>query len=1651
MRKLSIIAFTILLISLLCPVMIQAQENFIYFRNIDINDGLPSNTVTSIIQDDEGFLWFGTQVGLVRYDGYNYKIYKNDPKNNNSLPNNFIITLLEDSEGYIWIGTYGGGLSKFDKKHERFTNHVSVAEDETTISNNFIIDIYEDDDGKLWVGTHIGLSIYDKNTKKFTRILHDENNPNSLSDNTIYKIIKDSKGIYWIATRGGINKYNHKTKKFKAYKHDPNDPNSLSDNTVRNLLIDIDGTILAGTNNGGMSRFDPVTETFTRYLNHPNDPKSISHNFVRKMLLDKDNNLWVGTWGGGLNKYDRKNDNFIRYKKQPNSLFSIASDNVFGMFQDKTGTIWLGHINGGISYFNTFDAFITYQRDSTKENTLSNNFVRSAIEDDEGYIWLGTTHGLNRYDRKTDTYKHYFKDENDPNTVSDNDIYSLYQDSRGYIWIGTRNGGLNRFDKKTNSFKHYKHDPENPKSISNDNITRITEDSQGMLWIGTERGGVNKFDPETEIFTHYKPEEGNKKTLTHDWVRSVHIDKEGVLWVGTLGGLNRFNKEDGTFTQFVNDKNNPDSLNNNLIEGITHDNQNNLWLATAQGFTKFERDTGKFINYKKEFTTRSLTIDKNNEYLWAGTQKGIVRMNLKTEEMRVFTKTNGVYNDVSDKSTIVLNSGEILNTSTTGFTIIKPGKIKDDIKFPQTYLISLSIKEKTFQADKLIEYTDKVNLNWDENFFTFQFVSLEYIAPKNISYKYKLKGIDEDWVNSGTRLYGRYTNLPGGNYTLKVKSTNNERQWSDEQQWAVLSIKIDYPPWLRWWAFMFYGIGTLMLIFFIVLYIKNKFKKQLAINEKLHRVDRLKDEFLANTSHEFRTPLNGIIGIIDTLLDGITGKLPDETLENLNIIKHSSNRLLNLVNDILDFSKLKNNDLNIQKEIVDMYSISQTVITILKYINKNNAITIENNINKNESYVIGDENRLQQIMYNIIGNAVKFTEKGKVNVYSRKLNNNMLEFTVSDTGIGIDRDKLTQIFNAFEQTDEDISRKYGGTGLGLTVTKKLIEKHNGSIKVESQPGKGSSFIFTLPVAKTESKASEGETENDNNIINTQQETVEMMTTTNDNSKDDEVVNNETILIADDEYVNRFVLKNQLKLKGYNLIEAKNGYEVFETIFEKKLIPDLIILDIMMPEISGYKVCERIRETYSPYDLPILMLSAKTQPKDIITSLELGANDYLPKPFNKNELLARVSTLVKLKVVMGKLKELNNQLELKVIERTEELEATNNELEATNEELEATNIELMNEIERRQKAEENLEFERQQLYSILNSIDELIYVSDPNTYELLFTNNKFKEILGKGHIGEKCYKVIHNKDEVCDFCSNNKIKELDGRVYKWENYNHKTHRHYMIYDRLIKWPDGRDVRFEIAIDITEKKEAFEKLEKTMNELSIVNHELEHFSSIVAHDLKNPLSIIISSNSLLERELVRLGIENEDIQELLNMNVNTTRRLSKMIDNLLEYSRLGKNADFSRPIKIDNVIKIAINNLTQGIQKKDAVVSVENLPPSYVRGNETLLISLFQNLVGNALKYCDDKPEIIINSDKYGEDTDQWLFSVSDNGIGMDETQTDKIFQIFKRLHYNEEKYSGSGIGLAFCKKIVESHHGKIWVESEPGKGSTFYFTLPLYII
>ncbi len=1224
----------------------------IKFEHLGAAEGLSQSTVLCVLQDSKGFMWFCTEDGLNKYDGYQFTIYKHDADNAYSLSNNYVWDIYEDHTGVFWIAT-SNGLDKFDSRTEQFVHYRHEEKNPNSLSHNDVRAVYEDHTGTLWIGTYGGgLNQLDRNTGKFKHYQSDENNPNSLSNNKIYwdtSIYEDSTGSLWIGTDGGgLNKFNRETKSFVRYQHDANDPNSLSNNKINCIYEDKAGVLWIGTNEG-FDKFDQKTQTFKHYLS---DIAIIS-------IHEKAEVLWIGTDGDGLYQFNPDLETYVHYQYDANNPSGLSNNYVNAIYQDNAGALWIATWGGGLNKLSQAKKFGLFQHQNGNPNSLSGNSVWGIFEDSQGILWIGTEgEGLNKFDIKTGKFVHYQNDEDNSNSLISDDVYGIVEDKRGALWIATWEG-LDKFDPKTEAFVHYQHDDKNPNSLSYNNINAIYIDRSDTLWIGTWGYGLNKFDPKTETFVHYKHDDKNPKSLSDDQVNVIYEDTKGVLWVGTIAGLDKFDPKTESFRRYQYDEDNSKSLSSGQVYSIYEDSRGILWVGTAGGgLNKFYRKRGTFSHYRAKDggipnDTINHILEDEQGNLWLSTNKGLSKFNPKTETFRNYDVSDGLQgNEFIWGSGYKTRSGELAFGGQNGFNIFKPNEIKDNPYIPPVVINDFYIFNRPVKigADsplkQHISFTKELTLSYKQSVFSFDFVALNYTSSEKNQYAYKMDGVDKDWVYvDSSRRFVTYTNLDAGDYVFKVKASNNDGLWNEEG--SAIKITITPPWWQTGWAYILYEILILSLIFAYIIKQDIKLDREQAINEQLKQADKLKDELLANTSHELRTPLNGIIGIAESVMDGATGELSAETKANLSMIVGSGKRLAKLVDDILDFSKLKENTLDLQLKAVNLREIVDIVLTLSKPLIGNKKIELINSVDAELPAAMADENRLQQIFHNLVANAIKFTETGHVEIKAEVINDE-LEITVYDTGIGIAEDKFDRIFESFEQAEGSTAREYGGTGLGLAVTQQLVELHNGYIGVKSQEGVGSQFIFTIPVSKDKAES----------LNSVELSKVQVSTII-------EVVTNEastgelSVLIVDDEPVNLQVLNNYLK-NIYHIVQASSGKEALSKI-ENGFQPDAILLDVMMPQMTGYELTEKLRENWQADELPILLLTAKNQITDLVIGLQHGANDYLTKPISKDELLARLKTHINLKLLkaetvrMGAELEVTRQIQQMLLPKTEELD------------------------------------------------------------------------------------------------------------------------------------------------------------------------------------------------------------------------------------------------------------------------------------------------------------------------------------------------------------------------------------------------------------
>ncbi len=786
------------------------------FDHIGIEQGLSQSSVRVIFQDSRGFLWFGTEDGLNRYDGYTFKIYKPDPDALNSLSDRWITSIVEDKNGYLWIATRLGGLNRYDPRTEEFVRFLHDAANPASLIDNHVNILYLDRDDNLWIGTTNGLDLFERSTGTFRHYIYSPTQQEGISGKNITALYEDSRGRFWVGTTaGGLNRFEPFSNTFTPYQNDPDNTSSLSNDHVTAIMEDSKSALWVGTREG-LNKFQPDSNGFERFMHSENDEQSIANNMVNDLYVDSTGNLWVAT-SAGLDRLSVAGQRFIHYQSDPTFSKSLSNDYVLSIYEDRGGVLWFGTYGSGVNkYDRQRDNFAYYRNDPASRNSLSENFIFSIYEDSEGYVWIGTfSEGLNRFTRSTNQVVRYQNNPNRPNTISSNEVLSIHEDQDGILWIGTGNG-LERFDRKAFSFKHYKYDPDNPASLSANRVYKVYVDSQNNLWVGTV-SGLDRFDRETQTFIHYQPQTENPKSLSGTVVNSILEDSDGNLWVGTAdSGLNKFNPETEEFTRYRFDPRNKESLSNDAILSIYQDTKARIWIGTAGGgLNLYHPDTETFTYYlEKDGLPNGVVygiLEDEKGYLWMSTNFGISRFDPQTGIFQNFDAGDGLQsNEFNQGAYAKGRSGELYFGGIEGLTIFHPSSIDDSLYLPQVALTSLTEDDNPIMIDSSVETTQNVTLRWPQNSFEFEFAALSYNQPNKNQYAYKLEDFDSDWHLISTKRDGRYTNLPGGEYTLLLKASNSDGIWNEMP--VRINITIVPPFWQTLWFRVLLGVVAIATV-----------------------------------------------------------------------------------------------------------------------------------------------------------------------------------------------------------------------------------------------------------------------------------------------------------------------------------------------------------------------------------------------------------------------------------------------------------------------------------------------------------------------------------------------------------------------------------------------------------------------------------------------------------------------------------------------------------------------------------------------------------------------------------------------------------------------------------------------------------------------
>jgi ligand-binding sensor domain-containing protein/signal transduction histidine kinase len=806
-RILAVLVVSVTLFSPVLTIPVFAQSNSIRFENISTEQGLSQNTVNAILQDQQGFLWFATEGGLNRYDGYQFTVFQHDPDDQNSLSDNLIYTIFQDRQGELWIGTVVG-LDRFDRPSGTFIHYAKYLIGSDSLSGEPVSVIIQDLSGALWIGTEgDGLRVLDLVTTKVTEYRHKAQDPHSLADDNILSIAEDREGRIWIGTSAGLDQFNSQTGSFAHFLQASTNSPISTNAPVQAIYEDGQGLFWIGTQQG-LVQWDRPADRFTLYNHDSNLPGSLSSNSIKTIFEDSRGTLWVGTLSG-LNQYDRETNTFIRYMHDPSDPTSLSSDYVRAIFKDRSGVLWIGSSDGGLDkYALSTQKFTLIKNRSSAQTSLSDNNIWAIDKDRDGNLWIGTFFsGLNKLDLASGRVTIYQNDPADSASISNDEIRAILEDRNGSLWIGTERGGLNRLDVGTGSFIHYQHLVDDPGSLDSDNVFSLYEDKQGRLWVGTDNGGLNLFDPAKGTFSHFQHSASAPLSLSDTNVRAIYQDHSGALWIGTHGGLNLWENDGNQFKIFQHDSADPSSLSNDLVSSITEDKTGTLWVGTfGGGLDRFDRSTQSFVH----FTTKNglpdnmvlgILADADGN-LWMSTAKGLSKFNPSANTFRNYDITDGLQgNQFNPGAYFQSSDGEMYFGGTKGINAFFPQAVSDNPTPPPVVITAFKKFNQTIRVDPASN--ESIQLSYNDNFISFEFAALDYNAPQKNQYAYMLEGVDQDWIYAGARRYASYTNLQGGTYTFRVKGSNNDGVWSEQA--TTLIIHITPPFWQTWWFLVIVG------------------------------------------------------------------------------------------------------------------------------------------------------------------------------------------------------------------------------------------------------------------------------------------------------------------------------------------------------------------------------------------------------------------------------------------------------------------------------------------------------------------------------------------------------------------------------------------------------------------------------------------------------------------------------------------------------------------------------------------------------------------------------------------------------------------------------------------------------------------------------
>lgn len=1237
---------------------------------------LGNNFIYDIDEDPYGNLWIATAEGLhvYLYSQDKFKIYLHDPTDTLSIRSNKINSILVDDRGDLWIGT-DKGIEIASVKGPDGSLEMRYREPESDLlqqNREMIVQcIYKDPSGRIWAGTDRGLALLDQSANVSTMFTFQEDNNYSLSNNSVQAILQDAEGTLWIGCSSGLNRFEPQSNRFYRYFYDPNDNSGIVHNSIEDLILDSDGNLVIGTL-GGISVLNKEDDRFYSYSVTSYLPTELNNEFVNCLFADEEGNIWIGTERGGINQFNIHQNEFDYLISSPGIDQSLSSNTVNSVWEDEEA-LWVGTAGGGLNRIHKKSGwFKHYLYDAALPQSISNDFITSIHRDRSGNLLLGTWGGginsLSPEQEQEGRFARYFYDPEDEHSLSSNFVSSIVEDRYGLIWIGTF-GGLAVYNPENKEFTRA---PSDLGGLVIDRIGCLNFDLFSNLWVGTEEGlyfipysSGKPFMLDFDRIREYKHSSDFSESLSGDYIISIFDDSKGNLWVGTYGyGMNKLpaeslNEENGYFTHYSES----DGLCNNTIYGIQEDHGENLWLSTDNGLSKFDLNSGMFTNF---YMVDGLL---DNQFYWSASYKS-------NSDRLYFGSMKGL---LSFSPEDIMESG------------VDPGVVLTDFRvYNQSVGVGEEYFDKV-AIDKHISQTDIIILSHKIKEFSIDFSALYYVHPEKVYYAYKMEGFDEDWhYVSSNRRVASYTNLKGGNYTLQVKSSLHEGHF--ELPPLEIKIKIIPPFWVKFWFILTMVLLLISAVIsynrYRVYFLRKRQKeleelvakrtaqirgqkeqlekqnieimqqrdKLVELNKSVQQSNLHQMRFFTHMSHEFKTPLTLIIAPLEQLITEISSRSPH--YKTLLLIKRNSQRLLHLVNQLMEVRRIKTGKMDLRASKGDLVIFTENIIQSFYSLAAQKGIIYDFHANPGSIETYFDPDKIENMLYNLLSNAFKYTpEGGQIEVHMSVVKEKVLqagdvaivanhdlkpmknveytEILVKDTGYGIEEEELKKIFKRFFKIPVADVPDAQGTGIGLYLTKELIKSHKGQLYINSKINEGTIFTILIPIGSgflDIDEISEAVLDYQKGIPKLH---VDLLSGQIEQQKDphpesralmrEKRKSDSKILIIDDDPDMMSFMRDYLG-ESFQVLTASDGREGL--LKSKELLPDLIISDIMMPHMDGIELSEHLKSDILTSHIPIILLTSRSEVEDYLVGLDVGALDYIAKPFDIKILEAKVFNHIK---------------------------------------------------------------------------------------------------------------------------------------------------------------------------------------------------------------------------------------------------------------------------------------------------------------------------------------------------------------------------------------------------------------------------------------